>query len=186
MIVRRPTPSSLAASVNDSPSALRHSAKSAPVIGCCSSAIRRSVVAETSKRPTLSGQARILQGPLPRFQPWQRSWRRPSAVRNACCGRSVRSCRVPGRAVPRRTRTRRERAPIARTFVTLAMSSFMPVTFGIQSTSPITRPDVLLPSGGPVSGPCWAHLQPAIAVRDTRIFPAKSEPLMCTCGGFSS
>jgi hypothetical protein len=46
MTVRRPIPSNFAASVNDSPNAARHSAKSAPVIGCCASAIRRSVEAE--------------------------------------------------------------------------------------------------------------------------------------------
>src|SRR6266478_2186001 len=60
MILRRPTPSSFAASVSDSPNPVRHSAKSAPVIGSCSSAIRRSVEAETSNRPHLVsiGQAR--------------------------------------------------------------------------------------------------------------------------------
>src|SRR6266581_4797346 len=59
VMVRRPTPSNLAASVSDNPNDLRHSAKSAPVIGCCSSAIRRSVDADKSRRPhfVCTGQA---------------------------------------------------------------------------------------------------------------------------------
>jgi hypothetical protein len=51
MIVRRPTPNTLAASVRDNPRLTRHRAKSAPLIGCCSSAIRRSVDAERSRGP---------------------------------------------------------------------------------------------------------------------------------------
>ena len=50
-MVRRLTPSNLAASVSDRPKDFRHFEKSAPLIGNCSSAIPRGVELERSRRP---------------------------------------------------------------------------------------------------------------------------------------
>ena len=124
-MVRRPTPSSLAASVSDSPNDLRHSAKSAPVIGCCSSAIRRSVDAERSRRPHFvwTGQ------PMPRPSSTIATLPKVSASSSSglkCALRAISPVRSISRS--RRSpakRTRRTRPPAGRAFVTLAMSSVM-------------------------------------------------------------
>ena len=63
MIVRRLRLRRLAASERESPSDLRYFAKSAPVMGRCSSAIRRNVVAETSSGPHFVGTGQATPSP---------------------------------------------------------------------------------------------------------------------------
>jgi hypothetical protein len=135
MIVRRPTPSNFAASVCDSPNPVRQSAKSTPVIGSCSSAIRRNVEAETSSRPYLvwTGQA----SPRPSSTIDTLAKESGSSISGAKCApraispvkSSLRSRRSPAK------RTSRTRPPAGRALVILVILRLTPVTSASNRTT---------------------------------------------------
>src|SRR5271169_3319377 len=156
-MVRRPTPSNLAASVSERPSDFRHSEKSAPVIGNCSSAIRRSVEPDRSSRPHFvsTGQAT----PMPSSTISIFAKVSASSISGAKCLlraiNPVRSSTYSRRSPPKRTR--RVLPPAGRTFFTIEMSPIILFLFGILSTAATTPPDSLRSSSGLLSEPCLAR-----------------------------
>jgi hypothetical protein len=184
--VRRLTPSNLAASVSDRPKDFRHFEKSAPLIGNCSSAIPRSVELERSRRPHFVsiGQAT----PMPSSNISSFAKVSASSISGAKC--SLRAINpVRARTYARRSpakRTCRVRLPAGRTFVTMGISPIIPAPFGTHSTAATTAPDSL-ESRRRASARTLFGASPAInSPFARRIFAAKSRPVMCTCGGFSS
>src|SRR6516165_1988543 len=136
-MVRRPTPSNLAASVSDSPSDFRHFAKSAPDIGNCSSAIRRRVDPDRSRWPHFvsTGQAT----PRPSSTISILANMSASSMSGAKCWlraiKPVKSSTYSRRSPAKRTRSLR--SPLGWAFFTIGMSLVIPFTF---SESPLQSP----------------------------------------------
>src|SRR5262245_29997943 len=140
-------------------------------------ALPRSVGVSRLKRldgPTWFGLAKPPQDRPPRLPPWRRCRHRPSAARNTCCERSARSCRVHAYADLRRNE-HAERGPRPD-----APLSLLLMARSCQSSLEFV----------PHRQQCFRTLFGASPVSkspsERRIFAAKSAPLICTCGGFSS
>src|SRR5262245_56991241 len=185
MTVRRLTPSRSAASVNDNPSSARQAAKSTPDIGRCSSAIRRRVVAERSSRPHSASVGQATPSPPSTIRALANARRvilqggEMSAARHQSGQIDVVILLVPAK-------------PDAQ--LTVADSA-QPRDFGhsIDHRSPLelvpqpkqVRTILLYPAPGYRSA-LFGAWPARTAPSAMRIFAAKSAPLICTCGGFSS
>src|SRR5450759_2895286 len=157
MIVRRLRLRRLAASEGESPSDLRHFAKSAPVMGCCSSAIRRNVVAETSSGPHFVGTGQATPSPPSMIAALAKVSVSPISGAK-CLLRAISP--VKSSSYSRRSlakRTCRVRPPLARSFLTFATSSIISLTSEIRSIVQRVRLDAPESIVEPTLEHVWAH-----------------------------